>query len=198
MLNTTVKVLLAISLLATAGHVYAGEDSPPRVTIETSMGTFVIEFDPRRAPTTTENFLRYVDAGLYDGGRFHRAVRIDNQRRQDVLIEVVQARIDPARRTEGFPSIRLERTEATGILHLDGTSSMARGGVDSARSDIFICIADQPSLDFGGARNADGQGFAAFGRVVRGMDVIRRIQASPTRRETLKPAVRIESVRRLQ
>ena len=74
MLNTTAKVLLAISLLATAGHIYAAEDSPSRVTMETSMGTIVIELDPRRAPTTTENFLRYVDDGYYDGLIFHRVI----------------------------------------------------------------------------------------------------------------------------
>ena len=73
---------------------------------------------------------------------------------------------------------------------------MARSTPDSAVSDFFICIGDQPSLDFGGARNADGQGFAAFGRVIRGMDVVRAIQASPAEGQKLAPPIRIVSVRR--
>ncbi len=96
MLNTTVKVLLAISLLATAGHIYAAEDSPSRVTMETSMGTIVIELDPRRAPTTTENFLRYVQferltTGVAPGERDQRALA--DRRREGV--ECVPGRVDP-------------------------------------------------------------------------------------------------------
>ena len=75
---------------------------------------------------------------------------------------------------------------------------MVRGGPDSARSDIFICIEDQPSLDFGGDRNADGQGFAAFGKVVAGMDVVRAIQAAPAEQQSLTPPVGIISIERLQ
>ncbi len=165
------------------------------VVIETTAGTITAEIDQARAPISAANFLRYVDQKMYDGGRFHRAVRLDNQVRQDVKIEVVQAGRDPERaKTEkGFGPIALERTSATGLRHVDGTLSMARSGPDTATSDFFICVGDQPSLDFGGARNADGQGFAAFGRVVAGMDVVRHIQAGATNdREALLAPVRIE------
>ena len=165
------------------------------VVIETTAGAITAEIDKARAPISAANFLRYVDQKMYDGGRFHRAVRLDNQVRQDVKIEVVQAGRDPERaKTEkGFGPITLERTPATGLRHVDGALSMARSGPDTATSDFFICVGDQPSLDFGGARNADGQGFAAFGRVVAGMDVVRRIQAGATNdREALLAPVRIE------
>ena len=152
------------------------------VVIETSAGTIEVAVVALHAPVTTANFLRQVDAGMYDGGRFHRAVRMDNQVRQDVKIEVIQAGRDPERaKTEkGFGAIPLERTSVTGLRHTDGALSMARGAADTATSDFFICVGDQPSLDFGGARNADGQGFAAFGRVVSGMDLVRKIQSGVT------------------
>ena len=74
---------------------------------------------------------------------------------------------------------------------------MARDGPDTATSDFFICVTDQPSLDFGGQRNPDGQGFAAFGRVLKGMNVVRRIQLSRAHGQRLAPPVRIVSIRRL-
>jgi peptidyl-prolyl cis-trans isomerase A (cyclophilin A) len=169
-----------------------------RVVFETELGAFEIEVQIAAAPITSANFLRYVDEGFYDGGRIHRSVRLDNQRRKDILIEVIQGGIAPGRAREQHAPIALERTSETGLKHLDATISMARGEPDTARSDWFICIGDQPSLDFGGKRNADGQGFAAFGKVVRGMDVVEKIHASPTEGETLTPAIAIRSARRLR
>ena len=103
------------------------------------------------APGTTANFLRYVDAGHYDGGTFHRTVKMDNQPESPVKIEVIQAGVNADRAKDGFPAIPLERTSVTGLAHKDGAVSMARGAPDSATSGWFICINDQPSLDFGGA-----------------------------------------------
>jgi len=139
-----------------------------------------------------------VDAGLFDGGRFHRAVRPrpDNQPQNEVQIEVIQAGANPARTIEYFMPIALERTSQTGLTHADGVISMARAQPNTGRDQFFICIGDQPELDYGGKRNPDGQGFAAFGRVVRGMDVVRKIQASPASGQTLTPPVRILRVRR--
>ena len=170
----------------------------PVVIFETTLGTIEIEVDAARAPRTAANFLRYVDAGLYDHGRFHRTVRPDTETRPDLPIQVIQAAIDVARRAEGFAPLAMEPTKSTGILHKDGVVSMARAGVDTATSEFFICIGDQPLLDFGGARNADGQGFAAFGRVVAGMDVVRKIQAAPVRPRTqsLEPPIGITRARR--
>jgi peptidyl-prolyl cis-trans isomerase A (cyclophilin A) len=165
--------------------------------METELGDFEVELDAARAPLTTAKFLKYVDGRFYDGGRFHRTVKADNQPDNPVHIEVIQAGIDPERAKDEFPPIPLERTSETKLAHTDGAISMARDGPDTATSDFFICIGDQPDLDHGGRRNPDGQGFAAFGRVVGGMDVVRKIQAAPAEGQTLQPPVRIlRAVRR--
>jgi peptidyl-prolyl cis-trans isomerase A (cyclophilin A) len=169
-----------------------------RVVMETGLGEIELEIDPTRAPVTAGNFLHYVDAGLYTGGSFYRTVKPDNQPNNDVRIEVIQGGIDAGRTDERLPPIALERTTATGLRHLDGTVSMSRFAPDSAHSEIFICIGDQPELDFGGRRYTDGQGFAAFGRVTRGMDVVRRIQLAPAEGQRLVPPVLIPRVRRLR
>jgi len=169
---------------------------PARVLIKTEKGDIEVELDAAKAPATVANFLRYVDGRLYDGGRFHRTVTTDNQPDSKVKIEVVQAGIDPGKVKDEFPPIKLERTRDTTLAHKDGTISMARDGPDTATSDFFICIGDQPELDFGGKRNPDGQGFAAFGRVTKGMDVVKKIQQSPADGQTLKPPVKVVSVRR--
>ena len=174
-----------------------GETKPTKVEIVTDLGSIVIEVDAEHAPATAANFLRYVDAGLYDGGRFHRTVTPGNQPDNKVKIEVIQGGIDATREKEDGAPIALERTRDTGLAHRDGTVSMARAEPDTATSDFFICIGDQPSLDFGGARNPDGQGFAAFGRVVAGMDVVRAIQAAPADGQTLTPPLVIQRARRV-
>jgi peptidyl-prolyl cis-trans isomerase A (cyclophilin A) len=165
----------------------------PRVIIQTSLGNIEVEIDTIRAPVTGGNFLRYVDLGFYRFGRFYRTVREDNQPRDKVKIAVIQAGLDSLR-VKDYPPIPLERTRSTGLSHKDGTISMARDGPNTATSDFFICIGDQPALDFGGKRNPDGQGFAAFGRVVLGMDVARKIHRAPARGQALAPPVPIYAV----
>jgi peptidyl-prolyl cis-trans isomerase A (cyclophilin A) len=164
--------------------------------VRTDAGEFFVEVDVDRAPVTAANFLRYVDAGGNDGGQFHRTVTLANQPDNAVKIEVVQA--GRVAGSERWPAIPLERTSVTGLKHLRGTISMARNRPDTAVSDFFICLSDQPSLDFGGARNPDGQGFAAFGRVVRGMEVVERIHRAPnTEAQRLTPPVKIVSIARV-
>jgi cyclophilin family peptidyl-prolyl cis-trans isomerase len=167
------------------------EPQPVRVLIQTEAGEIEVELDAARAPRTVANFLRYVGGKFYDGGRFHRTVKPDNQPDSKVKIEVIQAGIDPARAKEVFAPIKLERTRDTGLRHQDGTISMARDGPDTATSDFFICIGAQPELDHGGKRNPDGQGFAALGKVIRGMDVVRKVQAAPAKGQELMPTVKI-------
>ena len=170
-----------------------------RVLVQTELGDIVLEVDATRAPNTAANFLRYVDAGHYDGGTFHRTVKMDNQPDSPVKIEVIQAGVSADRAKDGFPPIPIERTSVTGLRHTNGAISMARGQPDSATSGWFICINDQVSLDFGGARNPDGQGFAAFGRVVQGMDVVRKIQQAPnTDAQRLTPPIKILKATRIR
>ena len=184
-------VLAALSCAPPQGESPVMSRAPVRVVLSTGSGPLEVEVDPRRAPITSANFLRYVDAGHYDGGRFHRTVHLDNQPDDEVRIEVIQGGVDPERAGDDFPPIPLERTSVTGLSHIDGAISMARLGPDTATSDFFICIGDQPELDFGGRRNPDGQGFAVFGRVVRGMEHARAIQRAPADGQALRPPILI-------
>lgn len=168
----------------------------PIVTLETALGPIVIEVDTARAPGTGSNFLRYVEEGIYTDGRFYRSVRDDNQPDNDVRIDVIQGGISRARAAARHPAIPLERTSVTGLTHQDGTVSLARAGPDTGSTEFFICIGDQPELDFGGRRNPDGQGFAAFGRVLEGMDIVRAIHRRPVEGQRLRPAVSIVGAHR--
>jgi peptidyl-prolyl cis-trans isomerase A (cyclophilin A) len=169
----------------------------PIVVFVTERGEIEIEVDTARAPVSAANFLKYVEGRFYDGGVVNRAVRPDNTVRHDVEIQVVQFQIDPARRKEAFPPIPLERTSATGLTHVNGVVSMARSGPDTATASFSIVIGDQPEMNAGGKRHPDGQGFAVFGRVIRGMDVVDAIHKSPTGKagaygtETLDPPIKI-------
>jgi peptidyl-prolyl cis-trans isomerase A (cyclophilin A) len=190
-------ILFPIALTSVA---FAADDPKPklvRVLIETDKGGIEIELHSQKAPNTTANFLKYVDGHFYDGGTFHRTVTSKNQPDNKVKIKVIQAGINPRKMKDEFKPIKLERTRDTKLAHKDGTISMARDGPDTATSDFFICIGDQPELDFGGKRNPDGQGFAAFGRVVKGMEVVKQIQRAPADGQTLKPPVKITKITRM-
>ena len=180
-----------------------------RVSIETEAGVIEAVLEDQKAPITVANFLKYVDAGQYDGAEFFRTVRTrpDNQPKVSIKIDVIQAQVNPAFRGKSFGPILLERTRDTGLKHLDGSLSMPRNTPDSATSGFSICIGDQPEMDFGGRRNSDGQGFAVFGRVTSGMETVRKIQASPAGPSAAKdgvsagdqrlaPAIKILSIRR--
>src|SRR5688572_15202309 len=188
--------LMFPALLALATAVSAADAKVIRVLIQTEAGDIEVELDADKTPNTVANFLKYVDGKHYDGGRFHRTVTPDNQPDNKVKIEVVQAGVNPDRAKDDFPAVQLERTKDSGVTHKDGTISMARDGPDTATSDFFICVGDQPELDFGGKRNPDGQGFAAFGRVVRGLDAVKKIQAAPAKGQALDPPVKILKVTR--
>jgi len=186
---------LAVGALSTA-HAQSADRGQVGIVIITERGEIRAVLDSAKAPITVANFLRYVDAGLFSGGAFHRTVTPENQPRDSVRIEVIQGR---ARRTQpdsGYAPIPLERTSVTGLRHLDGVLSMARSGPNSATSGFFVTIGAQPSLDEGGHRNLDGQGFAAFGRVTAGMEVVRAIQQAPHTDQNLTPPIMITGIRR--
>ena len=161
------------------------------VKIETELGNIVVELYPGKAPVTVSNFLRLVDDQVYAGATFYRVVRMDNQPNNDVKIEVIQGGLKDDELVDQFKPIIHETTEITGVKHLDGTISMARMEPGTASTEFFICVGDQPELDFGGKRNPDGQGFAAFGRVLEGMDVVRKIQQGKDQDQMLDKEVKI-------
>ncbi|MHB8970060.1 MAG: peptidylprolyl isomerase [Pirellulaceae bacterium] len=169
----------------------------PRVLIQTELGDIELDLDARRAPQTVKNFLAYVHDGYYGDGSFFRTVTSQNQPDDRVKIEVIQAQAGSSQEKPLREPIPLERTCDTGLHHTDGVVSMARTGPDTAQDHFFICVGPQPELDFAGQRNPDGQGFAAFGRVVKGMDVVHKIHAAPADGQQLTPPVRIQRAVRL-
>lgn len=168
------------------------------IRISTQLGDIHAELFPDQAPLTVANFLRYVDAGYYEEGNFWRTVTLgpDNQPDSEIKIEVIQATVRTDKAETLFEPLALERTTLTRLHHLNGTISMARFAPDSALADFFICINDQPTLDFGGMRNPDGQGFAAFGQVTSGMKVVHAINKSALDEQTLTPPILIQSISR--
>ncbi|MBP6977842.1 MAG: peptidylprolyl isomerase [Bacteroidales bacterium] len=187
-------ILLTFTLLLVACQ---STPDHPVVALETEAGTIRVELYPEAAPLTVANFLSYVDKKMYDGASFYRVVRYDNQE-NPVPIAVVQGGLDLVIDVDSLTPIPHESTDKTGILHRDGVISMARYGPGTATSEFFICVGDQPSLDFGGKRNPDGYGFAAFGRVIAGMDVVRKIHQGETTGDfqRLNTPVRIKRIYR--
>ena len=166
------------------------------ISMETELGPIQLELYPDRAPITVSNFLRYVDENRYEDFHFYRVVHMENQPDNDVKIEVIQGGLGFDKHPMELPTIVHETTDKTGIRHLNGTLSMARLEPGTASSEIFICINDQPELDFGGKRNPDSQGFAAFGKVISGMDVVRKIQLLPETNQMLDKVVKVNSIQR--
>jgi peptidyl-prolyl cis-trans isomerase A (cyclophilin A) len=166
----------------------------PQVIIKTELGNITVELYPGKAPLTANNFLKYVNENRLKDATFYRTVTLDNQPDSKVLIEVIQGGLYEDNHPQALPPIEHETTEMTGILHKDGVISLARYGPGSATCEFFICLGDQPSLDYGGDRNGDGQGFAAFGKVVDGMDVVYKIHQSTANGQYLDPWIKINSV----
>ena len=175
----------------------AGQHNPI-VMMRTEFGDIKAELYTDKAPVTAGNFLRYVKEGRYKDAVFYRVVRENNQPNDKVKIAVVQGGLYENNHSAKLPQIRHETTKETGVLHKDGTLSMARWKPGSADSEFSICVGDQAELDFGGKRNPDGQGFAAFGKVIEGTDVVRKIHRQPAEGQMLKPFVKITEMKVLK
>lgn len=162
----------------------------PKITLKTELGNIIVEVDTVHAPLTAKNFLRLAKSGALNGSSFYRTVRLNNQPLNDIKIEVLQGGIYIDSLIKKYPAISHETTVQTGIYHKNGTLSMARKQPGTASTEFFICIGNQPELDFGGKRNPDGQGFAAFGKLISGMEIVRAIQQLPDSMQYLtKPVV---------
>ncbi|MDR0348769.1 MAG: peptidylprolyl isomerase [Tannerella sp.] len=188
--QNTVYIWYAVFLLC----ICACRSKHPQVIIETSSGTIIAEIYADQAPVTAGNFLKLIDENKYDEGAvFYRVTRDDNQPDNEFKIDVIQGGLRKVGETDPIPH---ETTRETGLRHLNGSLSMARSAPGTAGSEFFICIGDQPELDFGGRRNPDGAGFAVFGRVIQGMDVVRIIQQQRDRDQYLIEPVLIHTIRR--
>lgn len=171
----------------------------PHIQIQTRLGDIEIELLPGQAPKTVAAFLSYVDSGLYKNTSFYRILNTENQPSDSYKAELIQGGLwktnyKKSARLKGIPH---ETTQQTGILHQDGIISLARQEPGTATTEFFICIGDQPGFDFGGANNPDKQGYAAFGKVVKGMDVVRRIYRQPEDDQSFEPPVDIYNIVRL-
>ena len=184
------KLIITLLFLLLAGSAFAQKNSI--VEIKTEAGNIKVELYNKKAPVTTANFIRYVKAGKYKNAAFYRAVTMDNQPHNKIKIEVIQGGL--MNDSLMYPPIKHESTKETGILHKNGVISMARNKPGSETSEFFICVGDQPSLDYGGMRNPDGQGFSAFGKVTGGMDIVRKIQKMHSVDQVLKPSVKIYNI----
>lgn len=193
--------LFVVGLLA--APLAAAAPSPVRVTVSTDLGAIVIELYPDKAPISVANFLAYADRHLLDGGSFYRTVGPWNDN-NPATISVIQGGLN---RDDGpLPSIIHETTKVTGLRHTDGVISMARDKPGSATADFFIAIGDLSSLDAKPDKPGDNVGFAAFGHVVDGMDIVRRIADAPTsptagegamKGQMLAPTIKILTARRV-
>ncbi len=185
------KIFLTITILVSA-LIHA---QPTKCLIKTSLGNITIELYPKEAPITVNNFLHYVDNRLYDSSSFFRVCNLLNEVDRKVKIEVIQG--GNVAENKQAKAILLETTEKTKLLHTNGTLSMARDAPNTATCEFFICINDQPELDYGGKRNPDGQGFAAFGKVIKGMEVVKKIQNEKDEEQYLIRRVVIYTIKRL-
>lgn len=179
-------------------------EEPVQVAVVTSLGDMMLAIDVEHAPISSNNFLALVDGKYYDGATFYRSVTLKNDHGTP-KIEVIQGGLEPEE--SPFLPIAHESTEHTGLKHVDGAISLARGDIGTASTEFFICIGAQPGLDFGASRNADKQGFAVFGHVLSGMDVVRSIRDQPaagpseseyTAGQILTTPVQIISMRRVR
>ena len=168
------------------------------IEMKTDLGHIKIELYSDKAPNTVANFLRYLDEKRYEDFHFYRVVHLENQPNNDVIIEVIQGGLGFDKHPMELPPILHETSDKTGIKHEDGTLSMARLEPGTASSEIFICINAQPELDFGGKRNPDGQGFAAFGKVMSGMNIVRQIQIMSSKEQMLDKVFKVNSINRVK
>jgi peptidyl-prolyl cis-trans isomerase A (cyclophilin A) len=193
------REVIALPLLQLiAARAFGATTDVIRTRVKTALGDFVIAVSVNTAPITVANYLAYVDGRFLDSGSVYRIVTLENQPPETKhKIEVVQWGMNlPDDKPAPFKPIVHESTKETGLKHLDGTVSMARNGPGTATAEFFICIGVQPELDFGGRRNPDGQGFAAFGQVVEGMETVRAIHRRGEPKQYLKNPIPIASVRR--
>jgi peptidyl-prolyl cis-trans isomerase A (cyclophilin A) len=171
----------------------------PHIEIQTRQGDIEVELFPDKAPKTVAAFLSYVDSGMYKNSSFYRVLSQDNQPIDAEKTELIQGGIYQKNysRAAKLPGIPHESTKQTGLLHKNGTLSLARLEPGTATTEFFICIGDQPGLDYGGGNNPDKQGYAAFGKVVRGLDVVRSIYHSRENEQSFDPPIDIYNIVRL-
>ena len=169
----------------------------PHVVIQTKFGDIEVELYPANAPKSVAAFLSYVDSGYYKNTSFYRALNDDNQPTGNAETAILQGGIWQTKPGINIPGIAHENTSQTKLTHKNGTISLARQAPGTASTEFFICIGDQKGFDYGGSNNADRQGYAAFGQVVKGMRLIKQFYKQPTNDDLLKQPIDILNIVRL-
>jgi len=171
----------------------------PHLLIETKFGDIEVELYPDKAPKSVAAFLSYVDSGFYKNSSFYRVLKEEDQPSASFKSELIQGGIWQTNYKRGISlhGIPHEPTSQTGILHKDGTISLARTKPGTAGSEFFICVGDQPAYDYGGDANPDGQGFAAFGKVIKGMGIVKKIHQQPDYEESFDQPIEIFNIKRV-
>ncbi len=173
------------------------KDDKPAVILRTAEGDIHIELYPRKAPQSVKAFLSLVDKGFYKRSSFYRVLNDENQPSNAPKAELLQGGLwSRTKKRPDLPRIPHESTKITGLHHETGTVSLAREEPGSASSEFFICMANQPGLDYGGENNPDGEGYAAFGKVTRGMEVVRKIFRQPESDQYFDPPILIMDIKR--
>jgi len=175
------------------------KDGNPHIAIQTGLGNIEVELYLDKAPVSAGAFLSYIDSGFYKKAAFYRVLNQDNQPSDAFKAELIQGGIWRTNHKlfVSVPGIKHETTEQTGILHKDGIISLARQKPGTATTEFFICLGDQPGFDYGGENNPDKQGYAAFGKVIKGMNIIKTIYNRPENDQAFTPPVIIYDIIRL-
>ncbi|MEO6638749.1 MAG: peptidylprolyl isomerase [Ginsengibacter sp.] len=199
-MRNTFLYCLVIMVAFGFGCTQKNKYNAPAVKIETNFGDIIVELYPAQAPKTVAAFLSYVDSGYYENGSFYRVLKSEDQPSNAFKCDLVQGGIWESnyKKQSAVPGINHETTKQTGILHKDGTISLARIAPGSANTEFFIVIGDQPAYDYDGDANPDGQGFAAFGRVVDGMEYVKQIHSQPDNQTSFTPPILIKNIVRLK
>ena len=192
MIRISIITILLISIYSCSS-----DYKNPHVRIETRLGDIEIELYPGQAPQTVAAFLSYIDSGFYKDASFYRVLNTDNQSMDAAKAELIQGGLYRSKIRPNPKGIPHESTDKTRIHHKNGTVSLARLEPGSATTEFFICIGDQPGFDFGGENNPDKQGYAAFGIVVKGMDVVMKIYGRNESNQYFDPPIDIYKIVKL-
>ncbi len=188
-------IAVCIAVVSCKGKKYTN----PHIAIETRLGNIEVELYIDKAPVSAGAFLSYIDSGFYKNATFYRVLNQDNQPMDAFKAALIQGGIWRTNRKlfTSLHGIKHETTKQTGILHKDGTISLARQEPGTATTEFFICLGDQPGFDYGGENNPDKQGYAAFGKVIKGMNIVRTIYNRPEDDQAFTPPVIIFDIVRL-
>ena len=192
------RFLAAVLLMICAGC-SSSESRNPHIEIRTKVGNIEVELYDDKAPQTVQAILSYIDSGFYKDASFYRVLNMENQPSDAPKAELIQGGLwnKKGAGRDLTPGIPHESTRQTGLLHTDGVVSLARQEPGTANTEFFICVGHQPGFNYGGENNPYGQGYAAFGKVVKGMDIVRRIYSMPGEDQYFDPVVPIYNIVRL-